>query len=163
MPHDDTRHPRKGVADGVVGLAGSPVRWRPVSYQMEGIWAARWVSLASKGAPEAVSSPDTTQLLEPMPAAGPADRPPKGLMLPPPRRLVPSRRSATRRANLGSARESASGSAARRSAVIPAPATAAAIPAAEVTSAEATAAATPPASSSPQAGTMAGMSSAYGG
>src|SRR5680860_444367 len=75
MPHDDTRHPRKGVADGVVGLAGSPVRWRPVSYQMEGIWAARWVSLASKGAPEAVSSPDTTQLLEPMPAAGPADRP----------------------------------------------------------------------------------------
>src|SRR5680860_978740 len=150
MPHDDTRHPRKGVADGVVGLAGSPVRWRPVSYQMEGIWAARWVSLASKGAPEAVSSPDTTQLLEPMPAAGPADRPPKGLMLPPPRRLVPSRRSATRPANLGSARESASGSAARRSAVIPA---------AEVTSA----AATPPASSSPQAGTMAGMSSAYGG
>src|SRR5680860_1342044 len=133
MPHDDTRHPRKGVADGVVGLAGSPVRWRPVSYQMEGIWAARWVSLASKGAPEAVSSPDTTQLLEPMPAAGLADRPPRGLVLP--TGLAPSRRSATRPANLGSARESVSGSAA-------------------------TAAATPPASSSPQAGTMAGMSSA---
>src|SRR5680860_174177 len=148
MPHDDTRHPRKGVADGVVGLAGSPVRWRPVSYQMEGIWAARWVSLASKGAPEAVSSPDTTQLLEPMPAAGLADRPPRGLVLP--TGLAPSRRSATRPANLGSARESAFGSAARRSAVIPAAAT----------SAEATAAATPPASSSPQAGTMAGMSSA---
>src|SRR5680860_451422 len=146
MPHDDTRHPRKGVADGVVGRAGSPVRWRPVSYQMEGIWAARWVSLASKGVPEAVSSPDTTQLLEPMPAAGLADRPPRGLVLP--TGLVPSRRSATRPANLGSARESASGSAARRSAVIPA---------------AATPPATPPASSSPQAGTMAGMSSAYGG
>ncbi len=40
---------------------------RPIWYQMLGICGPRWGSLASRGFPDAVSLPDTTQAFDPMP------------------------------------------------------------------------------------------------
>ena len=43
-----------------------------ISYQIEGIWMPRCMSLASSGLPLAVRLPDTTQLFEPTPEPVPA-------------------------------------------------------------------------------------------
>src|SRR5660398_238896 len=153
MPHDDTRHPRKGVADGVVGPGGVAGQVEAGLIPNGGHLGGQVGVVGQQGG----AGGRKLSLHHPVIRADAGGRScgPAAQGVGAAQGLVPSRRSATRPVNLGSARESASGSAARRSAVIPA----AAISAAEVTSA----AATPPAYSSPQAGTMAGMSSAYGG
>ena len=51
------------------GQSASTVRQcRPIWYQTPGIEVLRCGSLASSGLPEAVCSPETTQLFDPMPS-----------------------------------------------------------------------------------------------